>query len=129
MTTDQTIREAVGIFDDYDQMEKAIEALQEDGFGRRHISVLGSEAAVKEKFGARHVKTELLEDHPNAPRSPDIKKEELGIAQGVLVGGGLFTGVVAAVIASGGLSITPSGVSAAAVMTVLENQLRIAAGP
>jgi hypothetical protein len=115
MTKDYSVREAVGIFDGYDQMEKTIEALQRDGFGRHQISVLGSEAAVKEKFGARHVKTELVEDHPDAPRSPNIKKEELRLAQGLPVGGGLLTGVVAAVIMSGGGVAVPGIVTTAVV--------------
>ncbi len=114
MAENQAVREAVGIFDAYDPMEKAIEELQISGFGRHQISVLGTEAAVRKRFGEKHVKTELLVDHPDAPRSPDIKKEELGIAQGVLVGGGILTGVVAAVIASGGLAV-PGIVTAAAI--------------
>lgn len=105
MTEKHMVREAVGIFEDYDQMEKTIADLQLNGFGRYQISVLGSEAAVKEKFGMTHVQTELLEDHPDAPRSPDIKKEELALGQGVLVAGGLLTGVVTAVIASGGVLV------------------------
>lgn len=110
----EKIREAVGIFDAYDQMEETIGDLQISGFARHQISVLGTEAAVKERFGAPHVKTELLKDNPDAPRSPDIKKEELGIAQGLLIGGGTVTGVVGAVIASGGLAV-PGAVMAAAL--------------
>lgn len=101
----EAVREAVGIFDDYDQLEQAIEALQVGGFARHHISVLGSDGAVKERFGAPHVQTGLLEDHPDAPRSPDIKKEELAIAQGALMSGGMLTGMAAAFIAAGGLAV------------------------
>lgn len=108
----EKIREAVGIFDDYDRMEKAIEILEEEGFGRHQISVLGSEAALKERFGTEQVSTQRLKDHPDAPRSPDIKREELAIGQGVLIGGGLFTGVAAAVIAAGGMA-APGLVTAA----------------
>ncbi|MEQ1790230.1 MAG: hypothetical protein ABL857_07290 [Rickettsiales bacterium] len=101
----EKIREAVGIFDNYDEMEKTIEELQIAGIGRRHISVLGSQTAVEKKFGSAHVKTKMLADHPDAPRSPDIRQEELGIGQGALISGGLFVGVVTAVILSGGLAV------------------------
>lgn len=101
----EKIREAVGVFDNYEEMEKTIEALQIAGIGRRHISVLGSQMAVEKKFGSTHVKTDVLADHPDAPRSPDIQQEELGIGQGALVSGGLLFGVVTAVIASGGLAV------------------------
>lgn len=104
MEQPQTIREAVGIFDDYDQLEKAINSLQIHGFGRHQISVLGNESALEERFGTSHVKTEMLEDHPSAPRSPDIKKEELGIAQSALISGGILGGVVTAILATGGVA-------------------------
>jgi hypothetical protein len=97
------IREAVGVFDNHSSLENAIEELEISGFARREISVLASEKAVKERFSRPHVKTKLLEDNPDAPRSPDIKEEELGIAQGVLVGSGIITGTVAAIFAAGGI--------------------------
>lgn len=117
MMKDYAMHEAVGTFDDHDRMEEAVDALQSEGFGRREISVLGSESAVEEKFGERHVKTGLLEDSPDTPRSHDITKEEVGIAQGVLVGGGMLAGVAVAVVALGG--ITLSGVIPAVVIGVI----------
>lgn len=103
--TSPDIREAVGVFDDFGRMQKAIGALETSGFDRRHISVLGSEQALKEQFGTTEIRTRKLEDNPKTPRAANVKQEELGIGQGVLVGGGVLTGVVAAIIAAGGLSV------------------------
>ena len=99
------MREAVGVFSDPDSLQNAVNALETHGFERRLISVLGSESALKKKFGTTEISAQALEDHPDAPRSPDVKKEEIGVGQGVLVGGGMFLGIVAAALASGGVAI------------------------
>ncbi len=110
----QPVREAVGLFQDHDKMQDAINELETSGFARREISVLGSEEAVKERYGTKHMPPEALEDAPNVPRSPKPKPEEVGIAQGVLIGGGAYVGVVAAVLATGGAAI-PAMVTTAAI--------------
>jgi hypothetical protein len=104
MEEQQSIREAVGVFHQYANLEHAIDELGISGFSRPQISVLGSEKAVEENFGEPSVKTRFLEDNPNAPRSPNIKVEELGIAQGVLIGGGIITGAMAGIILAGGVN-------------------------
>ncbi|MCD6035079.1 MAG: hypothetical protein K0R63_820 [Rickettsiales bacterium] len=101
------VREAVGVFNNLDEMQAAIDELELQGFERRHISVLGSEGAVEEHFGQPHIKPEELEDNPETPRSIKVKPQELGIAQGALVGGTMYAGVVAAILAAG--AFTPPG--------------------
>jgi len=131
MTSDKrTICEVVGVFDDYKHMESAIDDLELSGFNRANISVLGSQKAVEEKFGSPNVNVDILEDNPEAPRSPDIKKEEMGWGQGLLVSGGLISGVVAAIIASGGVAvpgvvttIVIGGASGTAIGAVLAKML------
>jgi len=113
--TSETIREVVGIFDDVNSMQEAISELEVSGFERRHISVLGNENALQEHFGKAELPTELLEDNPQTPRAANIKLEELGIGQSMLVSGGLLTGVVGAVIASGGLVIPGATVTTAVI--------------
>lgn len=105
MNSDYSIRETVGIFDSFEKMQSAINELEMSGFDRRQVSVLGSEAAIKDRFGHTDVEPETLEHHPDTPRSPTIRREELGLAQGALVSGGVLTGVVTAVIASGGIAV------------------------
>ncbi|MET0155397.1 MAG: hypothetical protein ABW189_04760 [Rickettsiales bacterium] len=99
------VREAVGVFGSADALQRAVDALESAGFERRLISVLGSDAALRERFGTVEISSQLLEDHPDAPRSPDVKKEELGVGQGVLIGGGMFLGIVAAALATGGAAL------------------------
>lgn len=111
------IRETVGVFTDLDHMQEAINQLEVKGFERRHISVLGSEEAVKDRFGAPEVPTRPLEDDPDAPRASNVKLEEMGIGQGALVGTSIIGGVAAAAIAAGGLIVPGATVSIVALGT------------
>lgn len=111
----QSIREAVGLFHDHDKMQDAINELEMSGFGRREISVLGSEEAIKKKYGTKHVPPRALEDNPDVPRSSKPKPEEVHMAQGALIGGGVYIGVAAAVVAIGGGVAIPALVTTAAV--------------
>lgn len=97
------VREAVGVFDDYDALYDTIKELGTSGFGRHQISVLGSDAAVRERLGDPVVTPEWVEDNPIAPRSPIIGVEELGVAQGVLVGAFIYLSASLAMYLSGGL--------------------------
>jgi hypothetical protein len=110
-----TIREAVGVFDDLEKMQEAIAELETLGFERRHISVLGSEAAMKDTFGKPQKSPEKLEDNSNAPRSANIAPEDVGVAQGVIVGGGTAAGIAAAVVASGGLLVPGAAITSVIV--------------
>ncbi len=102
----ETVREAVGVFSDYEKLQEAIAVLQGLGFDRRHISVLGSESSLEEAFGKSKVKAEKLEDSPKTPKNPNIAPEEVGVAQGVLVGGGMLTGIAIVAMALGLTTIT-----------------------
>lgn len=101
----RNVREVVGIFDNHIRMEETIADLENSGIGRHLISVLGSEAAIKKQFGKNNPASDLLKDHPQAPRSPDIKQEELSVAQGAIISSGILTGVVAAIIAAGAITL------------------------
>lgn len=92
MTQPIKVREAVGLFDDYDHLQETIKELEESGFNRRQISVLGTELAREQRFGASRVNPVDMEDDPNTPRSANIAAEELSIAQGVVMGIGMLTG-------------------------------------
>lgn len=103
-----SVHEAVGLFQHHDDLQSAIDKLEASGFARHEISVLGSEKAVRERYGTRHISTKALEDDPTAPRSAKPKPEEVGIAKGVLIGGGAYAGVAAALIATGGGAAMPA---------------------
>lgn len=111
-------REAVGVFDNYEQLHETIKDLETSGFGRRQISVRGSDAATKEQYGRDAVEPEQLEDDSRAPRSPIIGLEELGIAQGVLIGAGMYIGAALAFYAVPEQS-TGASIATAVAATVL----------
>lgn len=111
----QTVKEVVGLFDDLDQMQKGIKKLEISGFSRRGISVLGSEKAVEEQFGKAQLPSKFLEDHPDAPRAPNVSKEEVGLGQGAIISTGMLTGAIAAVIASGGLIVPGAAITTVAL--------------
>ena len=99
------IREAVGVFQDADKMEGAIEELEESGFDRAAISLLASEDTVRQKLGHRFYDAKSLEDDPAVPRKAFISTAAIGDAEGALIGGLMYAGALAAAgvtVASGG---------------------------
>lgn len=63
-----TIREVVAVFDEADDLDRAVYALEIEGFDRAAFSVLGSEQAVAKKLGHRYQQVKEVEDDPEAPR-------------------------------------------------------------
>lgn len=96
--TQATVREAVGVFPDVEELEAAIDELQGLGFDRAHLSLLADSATVEEKLGGYYRRTDELADHPEAPRAAYVGREEVGLAEGALIGGPLY---VAALVAGG----------------------------
>jgi hypothetical protein len=100
-----TIREAVGVFHNADEMETAIEELEESGFDRAEISLLASQDAVREKLGHAYADAKSLEDSALAPRTAFVSTESVGDAEGAVLGGLMYVGALVAagaVVASGG---------------------------
>jgi hypothetical protein len=100
-----TIREAVGVFDNADKLQAAIDDLMSSGFDRAELSLLASEKTVDEKLGHKYQKIAELEDDPKVPRTCYVSPESVGDAEGMLIGGLLYVGVCAAagvIVASGG---------------------------
>lgn len=110
------LREAVGVFDNKDQLDETIKDLRSSGFGRHEISIRGSEARMKEQFGRPFIEPEMVEDHPATPRSIFIVPEELGVAQGVLLGIGMLAGAALGLVATG--YATESGSTAIVLLGV-----------
>lgn len=95
------MHEIVAVFRELEKMQDAIGELEVNGFNRLDISVLGNERDLKKAFGKSVPGTKQLEDNSNTPKSSNIAGEELGIAQGVIIGGGLLAGVAAVAITAG----------------------------
>ena len=86
------VREAVGVFDNAELLQEAIDELMSSGFDRAEVSLLASESAVEQKLGHRYKKVSELEDDPNVPRVAYVSTESIGDAQGALIGGLMYVG-------------------------------------
>ncbi len=91
-------KEAVGIFQNQQDMDEAIADLEAAMFPRHNISVIGSKARMEERFGSETLSPELLEDNPRAPKDASIRPEEKTIASTVIVGVPAFFGGCAAAL-------------------------------
>jgi hypothetical protein len=100
-----TVREAVGVFHDWNSLEAAVDELENSGFNMAEISLLAGERAVQDKLGHVYEKVKELEDDPGAPRAAYVARDSVVEAKTGLVGGLAYVGAVAAVgaiVASGG---------------------------
>ncbi len=100
-----TVREAVGVFTNAEDLQGAIDELMSSGFDRAELSLLASAQTIDEKLGHKYRKVSELEDDAAVPRRAYISTESLGDAEGGLIGGLLYVGAVAAagaIVASGG---------------------------
>lgn len=82
----QAAKEAVGIFKDTQQLDEAIAELEATAFPRQDISVMADEAEVKEKLDIKVIKTDMLQDNPETPRTISVRPEEKTIGATVMVG-------------------------------------------
>ncbi|MFN7038170.1 MAG: hypothetical protein ACK4OM_01175 [Alphaproteobacteria bacterium] len=101
---DDKVHEVVAVFHSVSDMENAIDKLTENGFNPAEISMLADENKVKEKLG-NVSNVEDIMDNPDAPRVSYIANENIGAAQGGLIGGLAYVSSLAAagsVIAVGG---------------------------
>lgn len=98
-----TIREAVGVFTDPAQLDKAVSELETTAFPRHDISILGHE----------DVLARLAADSPHANRTIPIRPEEKVIGASFIVGGGAYAGGVTAALVTGA---APLGVVGAMVL-------------
>ncbi len=113
----ETVHEAVGIFNDADSLQAAIDDLQIHGFMRQEISILADDKAVKEKLGRIYSRVEDAEDDAVAPRKIFVANETLGDAQGAAIGFPLYVAAMTAtgiVVASGGTILSAVAAATAA---------------
>jgi hypothetical protein len=99
------VREVVGVFDDLERLQSAIDDLLTDGFDQTTISLLAPERAVRETLGDASVPAKTLEDNPEAPRGVYIDPEARNEAKAGLIGALIYIGAVGGagvVMAAGG---------------------------
>ncbi len=108
MPVDQTVsvsREAVGIFHGPEELQGAIDELLGSGFNRAELSLLASEAAVVEKLGHLYTRVDELADDPEVPRAAYVAGEDIGDAEGGIIGALVYVGATIAagvIVVSGG---------------------------
>lgn len=103
--TEEGRREVVGIFDQPEELQAAIDDLLSSGFHRAELSLLSSVATVDRKLGHRFQKVGELADDTAVPRTAYVSTEAIGDAEGALVGTLMYVGAVTAAgvaVASGG---------------------------
>jgi hypothetical protein len=111
-----SVREAVGVFDDADRLQEAIDDVMTHGFDRAEISLLASESAVEKKLGHKYVKASELEDDPKVPKRGYVSQEEVGAAEGAVIGGLMYVGagLLLGPVAAAGATL--AGMAAAAAI-------------
>ena len=98
-------REAVAVFTSRDELEAAVDALLTHGVGRADLSLLASDAAVRAKLGHAFASTRELEDDTAVPTVAYVAREDVGDAEGAVIGGFLYVGALVGmvpILASGG---------------------------
>ena len=108
------IPEAVGVFDTFEALQAAFYDLRAVGFHHSDISLLGSEAALKDKLGAAFWRAPELEDDPRAPRAHFVSEEAMGELEGAIAGGFFFVGSAIAMAAL----LTPASTAAASIAVI-----------
>jgi hypothetical protein len=131
-TTVINIPEAVGVFDSFEDLQKAFYDLRMVGFSRYDISLLGKEDALKEKLGKTYWRSAELEDDPSAPRAAFVSEEAIGELEGGIAGGFFFLGsyvamaamlTAASTLAASIAAIAIGGVPAAVIGTLLARRV------
>jgi hypothetical protein len=124
-----TVREAVAVFDEVDELDAAVEDLLEAGFKKAEMSLLASEESVKKKLGHRYERVEEMEDEPDAPRIAYRTRASIGESDDVIIGTLTYLPTVLAagtVVASEGVvaaAVTGTAIAGALLGTVLTRWL------
>jgi hypothetical protein len=101
-----TVREVVGVFDDQEHLQIAIDDLQADGLNRANITTLAGSRRIERELGHGYANVRDIEDDYEVPRTIYVSKRSLGVAEGVLIGIAIYIPAlfVAANMASRGAS-------------------------
>ena len=111
-TSLDAVREAVGVFDDVESLQVAIDELERSGFDRAELRLAAGEPVVEEKLDHLYKKVSELEDDPKVPRAAYVSTEAIGDAEGALIGGLMYVGATAAagaIVATGARLPPPAG--------------------
>ncbi|MFZ1413678.1 MAG: hypothetical protein WAS73_03720 [Defluviicoccus sp.] len=99
------VREAVGVFHHWQNLQAAVDDLLRHGFDRSELSLLAGEKTVEQKLGHVYKKVAELQDDPAVPRTAFLGADSLTETKAFTVSGLGYVGALAAVgtiVASGG---------------------------
>ncbi len=102
---EQSVREAIGVFDSAEDLQAAIDDLLNSGFHRAQLSLLASEEKLQSQLGYRYRKVSDLEGDPSVPRVAYVSSEAVGDGEGAIIGALAYVGagiLMAPVAAAGG---------------------------
>lgn len=94
MTERETVREAVGVFENETRLQAAADELMTSGFDRADLSVLAEHETVARHLGRDFENVTELEDDPAVATKPLPDNDARVIGEGVVVGGLFFVGVM-----------------------------------
>ena len=80
------VPEAVGVFDTFDDLQRAFYDLRMVGFSRYDISLLARQEVLQDKLGRAYWRAADLEDDPEAPRAAFVSAIAIGGSPGAVVG-------------------------------------------
>jgi len=110
--SDNTVREAVGVFHDEASLQAAADELLITGFDRSYLSLLTGEKTVERELSHKYTKIKELGDDPSAPHLAYIGSDSRTEAKGAVIGGLVYVGAVGTV----GLIVASGGTMAAAMI-------------
>lgn len=109
------VREVVGVFDNLEKMQSAIDDLLTDGFDQTTISVLAPQTVVREAVGDQSLSATTLERDPGAPHGAYIDPEARNEAKAGLIGALFYIGAVG----GAGMAMAAGGALGAAIAAAL----------
>jgi hypothetical protein len=103
------VREAVGVFRDFQSLQATADELLTAGFDRSDLSLLADPETVRRKRGRAFASVRDAEDDPAAPFRAYAGLDSRIEAEGALIGGIAYAGAMAAAIVAAGHGLSLSG--------------------
>lgn len=107
-------KEAVGLFDNSDDLQNAIRTLEGSAFPRQDISVMGNRDDLEKVFGNTAVDPLFAMSSEYTPRQAPSRPEEQTIGSAAMIGGGAYVGAMAMALTAGAVAF-PALIGAAVI--------------
>jgi hypothetical protein len=88
-----TVREAVGVFSEAQQLTSAIDALERSGFERSQFGILAAESTVTKELGELYRRTSAVHDPKKEPAIAFVSRDSIGEAGESMKGSLYFVGM------------------------------------